>query len=316
MGSPDDRYLLVDGNNLLSRAHHASTKAALTTKTGIETGALHYFVNMLSRQVRHTRPTHVSVYWDKGHAFRDRLYPAYKGNRERGPSGMGDSGAMDQAKEFLTWAAVPHRQRPGWEADDLIAFTARFTMGTKMILSGDRDLLQLLGEHTVQYFPDDDEPWTPERFEAKYGYPPQQAPYVKGLMGDPGDNVPGLPKIGPVKAQKMLSGAGWDWDALMATLTPQDRQIAAVTRELVDLRYLDYESKGFSIANCPSCMAFSPTKPGDMLWGPLHDFLDGLEMTKAIERLEAGTLWVDPDADVLVAQRDQFEAVFSDYTAP
>jgi len=309
MGADDDKYLLVDGNNLLSRADHAARAGATGLAShGVSTGALYYFINSLARYVRLVGPTHVSVYWDAGHDFRDRIYPRYKANRER-PIGV-DGPPFAQTKTFLSWANVPHRSRPGWEADDLIAFTARYTRGQKVILSGDRDLLQLLGPHTIQYDPNDksDTPWTPERFEEKYGYPPHQEPYLKALRGDTGDGVPGLKGIGPKKAEKMMAGVGWDWDALLASLPEEQREEVKVFRELVDLRYLDYESKGFSIFNCPSCMAFKPTGPQDMLWGPLRDFLASLEMVTIIERLQTGALWT-PDSD-LVAQLDQTAGVF------
>jgi 5'-3' exonuclease len=112
MGSPEDRYLLVDGNNLLARAAHAARGRGVTLSAhGVDTSALLLFVNMLSKFVRRAQPTHVSVYWDLGHSFRDRIYPAYKANREQG-SGMKDSLPMEQAKQFLTWAGVPHRSGP------------------------------------------------------------------------------------------------------------------------------------------------------------------------------------------------------------
>lgn len=313
MGSPDDKYLLVDGNNLLARAAHAARgRGVHLSAHGVDTSGLLLFINMLAKHVRIVAPTHVSVYWDMGHVFRDAVDPTYKANREK--PGHREPLPMEQAKQFLTWAGVPHRARPGWEADDLIAFTARYTMGTKVILSSDRDLLQLLGPHTVQYRPPDEEVWTAERFEAEWGYPPAQMPYIKALMGDKGDNVAGLPRIGPVKAVRMMEAAGWDWETMLSSLTPEQRSVAVTARELTDLRYLDYESKGFSIANCPTCMEFTPTKPSDMLWGALTDFLFDLEMTTVIERLQDLSLWSGgATAEDLVAQRDQSADAFSDY---
>lgn len=312
MGSPEDKYLLVDGNNLLARAAFAARGRGVNLSAhGVDTSALLIFINMLSKYVRITEPTHVSVYWDMGHVFRDRVDPAYKANRDK--PGTRDSLPLEQAKQFLTWAGVPHRARPGWEADDLIAFTARFTRGSKVILSSDRDLLQLLGPNTVQYRPPDDDLWDEERFEADTGYPATQMPYIKALMGDKGDNVAGLPRVGPVKAVKMMAEAGWDWEEMLGRLSSEQAEVAARSRELVDLRYIDYESKGFSIINCPACMAFAPTGPQDMLWGALRDFLGDLEMTTVIDRLEAGILWRDPSARALAVVKDHSVDAFEGY---
>jgi hypothetical protein len=87
------------------------------------------------------------------------------------------------------------------------------------------------------------------------------------------------------------------------------------SRELVDLRYLDYEAKGFSLANCPTCTAFAPTGPGDMLWEPLRDFLASLEMSTVIERLEARSLWFDPADAALAALRAHSVDAFTGFEA-
>lgn len=289
------RALLVDGNNLLSRATFASANGRVEmSHDGQNTAALVLFVNMLSKYVRQVAPTHVAVYWDSGHAFRDALYPAYKANRNPHPEhGAEDAPPYALAKEFLTWSGIPHAVAPGWEADDLIAVVTRGFDGEVVIVSGDRDLLQLVDAGRVtQIRPPDDDPWDWDRVEAEFGYTPAVMPYVKALVGDTGDGVPGVRGIGPKKATKVLDEAGWDWEATLTLLGPEKAAEARLQRQLVDLRYLDYATAGSGLLEGRERVrAWAPTTPADMLWAPLSDFLDRWALQTFRSRIEDGSLW-------------------------
>lgn len=300
-------YLLVDGNNLLARADFAARGGRVEMSVdGVNTASLMIFINLLSKHVRRIQPTHLAVMWDAGHAFRDALFPAYKAKRKQPPSGEGEPDPtlpMSQAKEFLTWANVPHKACKGYEADDLIAATARQCDDAEVaILSGDKDLLQLLREardpldgSVVQYKVPDDTLWTVERYTEAYGYAPEKAALVHALVGDVSDGVPGLRGIGPKKAVKLLQEAGWDWEALLDLLGPEKAITASVMRSLVDLR--DYPYDEVFLAANRGVPPFMPSRgEGDMLWPALAGFCEKYRLNTVLDRVRSGTLWTEPSS--------------------
>ncbi len=302
------RTTLIDGNNVLARCDFAAKNKGVAMSVGeTNTSALVLFVNMISKYVRLTTPTNLAVLWDAGHDFRDEAYPEYKANRVKHIEGSDDLPPFQMAKEFLTLAGVPHKAHRGWEADDLIAATARQTQGEVSIISGDKDLLQLIGldlfdvnlglpdkwRRVVQYRVPDDTPWTAERYQQEYGYPPHQAAMVHALVGDTSDNVPGLRGIGPKKAVALLEKVHWDWEALLVDLGPEKAATASTMRILVDLREADYPS-WFMQAH-RGAPAWSPTPIGvdSMLSHALLEFCERYSLRVILERLRDGSLWVD-----------------------
>lgn len=290
--------MLIDGNNLLARATHAATapgKHVEMSHDGVNTAALVIYVNMISKYVRLIGPTHLAVMWDAGHDFRDEIYPAYKANRTKHIEGSEDTIPFALAKQFLTWAGVPHKAHQGFEADDLIAATARQSQGEVAIVSGDKDLLQLLTPRVVQYKVPDDEPWTHETYFEKMGYGVANAAAVHALVGDTSDNIPGVRGLGPKKAVKMLEEADWDWETLLANLGPEKGAEAALMRRLVDLRDCEYPS-WFMESNrgCPQWMPTTLTEDTIASRG-LVAFLDRYALNSVRQRLEDGSLWVEPE---------------------
>jgi DNA polymerase-1 len=299
--------LLVDGNNLLARADFAAKgKQVAMSADGVNTAALVIFINMLSRYVRMVKPERIRVCWDAGHQMRDDLYSGYKASRKQHIDGSPDTVPFAQAKEFLTWAGVSHSWVGGWEADDLIAVHVRQARGEVVILSSDKDLLQLVGKtwHDVrgglpeswrgvtQIRPPGDIVWGEFHVEEKFGVLPHLLPYYLALVGDPGDGVPGLRGVGPKKACKMLSEAEGDWEALLATLEPEKAEEAALMLSLVDLRYIEYPWQ--VTAACPQPEPFRPTDPNMMAWDDLSRFCERYELASIYDRLLDGTLWCDP----------------------
>lgn len=294
------RTLLVDGNNLLARATFAAhaSKGQMSVEE-VDTGPVYLFINLLSKYVRLYRPTHMAVFWDAGHQMRDEVFAGYKSNRKKAEPGAEDAAPFAMAKEFLTWAGIAHKAHSGWEADDLIAATARQCTGGVAIVSGDKDMLQLLREEhgtqpgqgeVIQYKVPDEEPWTVERYENHYGWWPGKAAMVHALVGDTSDNVPGLPGVGPKKAVKALTEAGWDWETLLDQLGPEKAAVASQMRALVDLRDLDYPE--WFMAAHRGCPEFRPTTVDDSLAGQkLVEFCHQYALKTVLDRLSGGTLW-------------------------
>lgn len=295
------RYLLVDGNNLLMRAAHAAERTRMSTEDGIPTGALLILINMLSRHIREEQPTHVLLAWDGGRSeYRTGLYPAYKAHR--GERGVEDErGPFAQAKEFCTFAGIHHVERYGWEADDLIAAVWRSVRtyrpgSTVVILSGDKDLLQLLDAFTTQVRPAtppaSTDRWDAARVEAAYGVPPRHLAKALALIGDPGDGVPGIRGIGPVKAAKMLTEAHFSLEQTMVGREPEDLRNLRLWYDLVNLRTMPYEQHGLHVPLPP---VFAPTTYGGVYAHDLLRYLDRYMLESVRSRLAQGTLWQDPD---------------------
>lgn len=295
------KALLVDGNNILARSVHASKSGkAEMSVAGVNTSALLLFINQISRYVKIVEPTHVLVCWDKGHTKRDEIHPGYKATRVKHESDEDEAETpWGQAREFCTWAGIPHLALGGWEADDLIASVCVSRPDIdKVILSGDKDLLQLVDETTTQIRPPDAEQWTIQTVWGKFGVRPEHLPHYLALVGDPGDCVPGVAGIGPKKAVKRLEEADWVWERALESLSPEQADQATMSRSLVDLRHPSFALHVEGLAMVvPKLQPFIPTTPGSMLWMPFLDFLERWQMKSVQQRVVDGTLWQKDPAE-------------------
>lgn len=290
------RVMAVDGNNCLVRAERAAERSGMRSSDGVLTGALLIFVNSLAHHLREERPDAVVVCWDGGRSrFRLDLYPGYKKSRpQRDESREDPEGSFGMAKTFLSLANIPHVERQGYEADDLVAEYWRLTEESDdlVILSSDHDLLQLLGPGVTQVKvssrPPDDR-WTAERLLAERGYEPRHMPYVMALQGDDGDDVPGLHGIGPKKAAKMMAKHGWSWLGLLASdeLDEEQKEVVQLALRLVDLR----DAPPGDFVPLPPAAVLSPTSPGDLMFESLLAFLRRYELASVERRLVEGSLW-------------------------
>jgi len=282
--------LLVDANNLFLRAWHATRHEAMTV--GEEsTASLVVFTNTLLRHIREEKPDRVAVCWDGGgSAYRSRLLPSYKANRFAGTS---DRAKRERKliKEFLSLAGVFHVERPGVEADDLIAKYWHDAEEDVVLVSEDKDFLQLVGPnpqgHECVVLRSTGERWAPDDVYDKMDAFPLELPYVMALTGDVSDNVPGVPGIGPKKAVQLLREAGW-W--LGAIEHPDVRQMAPqvlLNHVLVNLRL---PLPGLEL---PAPPPFTPTTRGSALYDGLLDFMERYRLKGLLARAVSGTLWVD-----------------------
>jgi DNA polymerase I len=202
------KALFIDGNHLFYRSFFAIKH--LSTPEGIPTNAIFGFLKSLLRLVQLQKPDVLAVCFDtKGGTYRSDIVPEYKANRPIPPSSL-----IEQSKhirEILSYLEVPWFEKVGFEADDLLATFAYQLTEKKYqvyIYSGDKDLLQIISPtiHVLVPVLKQKEPLEADElfvFE-KYGVYPSQIVDFKALVGDPSDNVKGVPKIGPKTASKML----------------------------------------------------------------------------------------------------------------
>jgi len=201
--------VLFDGNALLHRAYHAFPQT-LMTKTGELTNATYGFTSTLLTVIKKLKPTHVVVAFDeKGPTLRAEKYDFYKANRPK----MDDSLAIqiDRTREVVDALNIPRFNISGYEADDIIGTIktrAESEVDGVFIITGDRDLLQLLSDKTQVIFPargrQTEKIFDPDKFIQEYQFLPKQLIDYKALAGDQSDEIPGVSGIGPKTATDLI----------------------------------------------------------------------------------------------------------------
>ncbi len=206
---PEPPHLvLVDGSGFLFRAFHALPP--LTRPDGTPVNAVLGFTNMLAKLLKEHTGSHLAVIFDAGReTFRNRLAPSYKAHRPPPPPELVPQFPL--VREATEAFGVPAIELADWEADDLIASyaaAARREGGAVTIVSSDKDLMQLVGPEVTMLDPIKQRPIGPAEVALRFGVPPEKVIEVQALMGDPTDNVPGVPGIGPKTAGELVRAFG------------------------------------------------------------------------------------------------------------
>lgn len=206
-----NQLVLIDGHALAYRMFYALPLDAFTTKSGEPTNATFGFIRtVLERILADQPPQYFAVSFDVGRTFRDDLFEAYKGTREKMPEEL--ERQIERIKEVLQALNVPILELDGYEADDVLGTIARQAkpLGVPThIITGDRDLLQLVDENTHVELPQRGSR-PPEVFDIVgvidyFGVRPDQVVDWKALVGDTSDNIPGVVGIGAKTATKLLN---------------------------------------------------------------------------------------------------------------
>ncbi|MFS8523231.1 MAG: DNA polymerase I [Limnochordales bacterium] len=207
-----EKVVLIDAYTLIHRAFYALPP--LHTSGGEPTNAVLGFANMLLALLDEERPEYVAVAFDRsGPTFRDEMFDEYKAQRPSMPEELRPQ--IARAEQFLEAMNIPVFGRQGYEADDMIGTLARQAREKGLdvlIVTGDRDLLQLVDERVhvlvTRRGIRDMQRMDREGVIAALGVPPERVTDLKGLMGDASDNIPGVPRIGPKTAVKLLQEYG------------------------------------------------------------------------------------------------------------
>lgn len=203
---PENPFILVDGSSYLFRAYHSPPH--LTNSAGEPTGAIYGVVNMLRSLLNRYKPSHMAVVFDaKGKTFRSDMYPEYKANRPPMPDDLRSQ--IKPLHAIVEALGLPLLCIDGVEADDVIGTLARQAEAEgrlTLISTGDKDMAQLVGEHTLLINTMTDTITDTEEVKRKFGVTPEQIIDFLALMGDSSDNIPGLPGVGEKTAQAMLQG--------------------------------------------------------------------------------------------------------------
>lgn len=231
---------LIDGNFFAWRAY--STRN-LSTSGGIPTSVISGMLQMIKTCYQEFRYDRIVVCWDspKGSEFRKKLYPEYKANRaEAKKKNKTLFEQIDHARKFFGSLNVRQAILTGIEGDDIMGLVANYyaARGQKIIIAtADRDLLQLVTDKIKVFRPNTKELYDWAEFGRKHGITPLQYIKVKSLMGDKGDNVPGIPGIGEKRAMAIVNAFG-TLKSIMTCRTT-DRYVLLVRKniKLVNLAY-------------------------------------------------------------------------------
>ena len=208
------KLLLIDGHSMINRAFYGVPD--LTNSSGVHTGAVFGFVNIILKIIDDEKPDYFAVAFDtSAPTFRHGMYEAYKGTRKPMPEEL--KAQVPLVQGLLKDMGVPVLMKEGIEADDILGTVAAKweKRGYEVsIVSGDRDLLQLVTKRTKLLLPRTVKGETtvsvyhPEDVLRDYKVDPKGIIELKALMGDSSDNIPGVPKIGEKTATELLRTYG------------------------------------------------------------------------------------------------------------
>ena len=205
---------LIDGHALAYRMYFALTAGGSSqrwqTSTGEPTAGIYGFARELLRIFEQEKPDYLAVAFDTGKTFRDKIYPEYKATRAKMPDDLRPQ--IERIRQMVDIFNIPRLEMEGFEADDVLGSAARWAakqgLGVK-IITGDRDLLQLVNDRTIVYLAGDDQNYiTAEDVLRKLHVRPEQVVDYKALVGDKSDNIPGVPGVGEKTTENLLSKYG------------------------------------------------------------------------------------------------------------
>lgn len=311
------RIMLIDGSGYIFRAYYALP--SLTRKSdGLPIGAVSGFCNMLNKLLDDALTegdvTHLAVIFDSARrSFRNEIYPQYKSHRPPPPEDLVPQFSL--VREATRAFNVSCIEMEGFEADDLIATYASRSMEAGydvVIVSSDKDLMQIVGEHIKMHDPMKQLLIGEEQVREKFGVFPDRVIDVQALAGDSSDNVPGVPGIGPKTAAQLINCYG-NLDGVLAHVEeikqPKRRQslienaeLAKISRELVTLR------RDVPVPGGIEDLKLAPPDPKS-----LFAFLDEMGLVQLSKRLEAKISGRSGQSSVLGAGEGGVPAT-ADYT--
>ncbi len=283
------KLMILDGNSVINRAFYGIRP--LTTRDGLYTNAIFGFLNILQKVTHEEQPDALCVAFDlHGPTFRHEMYEAYKATRH----GMPEELAMQMPvmKQVLSAMNIPIYECQGWEADDVIGTVAEICSKQNwdcVVLTGDRDSLQLVDDHvTVKLVRTQGGQttavnYTPALFREEYGLEPMRLIDLKALMGDSSDNIPGVAGVGPKTAKELLKKYG-TLDGVYENLKPENMK-GKLFEKLQNGKEAAYLSYDLATIRRNAPIDFSPRN--NLVMPPkrkeLYDLFTRLEFQKLID---------------------------------
>jgi len=251
---------LIDGNSYFYRAYHA-TKGMTNTK-GLPTNAIYIFTNMIFKILREKKPDAIAIAFDTpAPTERHIIYEDYKAQRPKMPDDL--SVQIPHMKEIINAFRITTFEIAGYEADDIICTIAKKAASKDLkvfILSGDKDMMQVVDDNIMIYDPMKDLLIDEGEVIKRFGVLPHDIPDIMALAGDAIDNIPGVKGIGEKTAKEILNEAG-SLDALLDNpsiiknerlrkLIEDNIEIIKLSRTLSTINYdvpLDFDIKNMAL---------------------------------------------------------------------
>lgn len=286
-----EKILLIDGHSIIHRAFYGITD--LTNAEGLHTNAIYGFLNTMFKVLEEEKPDYITVAFDV-HAptFRHAMYEAYKGTRKPMPEELREQ--IPVMKEVLHAMGIQTMEKAGLEADDLLGTAAKRSekKGLEVVvLSGDRDLLQLASEHIRIRLPKtkggvtETENYHTQDVIDRYQVTPLQIIELKALMGDTADNIPGVPGIGEKTATNLIVQYGSienAWDHLEEIKPNRAREALRAHYDMAQM------SKKLATINidCDYDFDWEAARLGNIYTQEAYEYLRRLEFKQMLTRFQ------------------------------
>lgn len=286
-----EKIVLIDGHSMIHRAFYGIPD--LTNQEGLHTNGIFGFLNIMFRILDEEQPEYLAVAFDL-HAptFRHKRYEAYKGMRKPMPEELREQ--IPVMKELLTAMGIPLLMQEGYEADDLLGTAARLAEErgiNAVIVSGDRDLLQLATERVLIRMPRTRRGVTEvDNFYAKdvvsaYQVTPPQIIELKALMGDASDNIPGVPGIGEKTATSLVVTYGSIENAYAHVEEIKPNRAKEALKNHYDMAVMSKELAMICV-NAPLELDFDAARIGNLYTAEAYEICKKLNFKKLLVRFE------------------------------
>lgn len=310
------KLLLIDGNSILNRAYFALP--ALNDKKGQNVNAVYGFLNILFKACQDYSADKLVVAFDMhGHNFRKVIYPEYKANRKGMPDDL--AAQMPILHDVLKKMSVTVVEKPGVEADDIIGTITLDNGYENYIVSGDRDMLQLVSDSVTVLLTKrgvtEVESVTPKFLKEQYGLTPEQIVEYKALRGDTSDNIPGVKGVGEKTATALLQKYG-DIETLFANV---EKEKGALKEKLINNKDMAYVSKTLATIVRNADISYDLDSCGlYTLNGTVRETFEQLQFRSIISRLQFGEEVKVQKREIETVSVDtfaQFEKVVEEFSA-
>lgn len=284
---------LIDGHAVAYRQFFALPEAAFSTKSGEVTNAVFGFTRVLLDILLEKKPKYLAVAFDAGLSGREAYFEEYKGNRDDMPDSL--STQLNRIEDVVRAFNIPIMKLEGYEADDVMGTLARQAEEADidvLIVTGDRDILQLLSDHVKVQLPafknKPDVVYDVAKFKEKYQIRPDQLVDLKALMGDSSDNIPGIKGIGEKTGTALLL----DYETLDGIYAHIEEQKGAKKKKLLEGKDLAYISQRLAriMRDLPVELKLDDCVTQDFDYNEVADLFRELEFRSLFDRIEGYNL--------------------------
>jgi DNA polymerase-1 len=286
----------------------------LSNSTGVHTNAAYGFAMMLVKVLEEEKPTHVLVAFDIGKTtFRHKDYEAYKGKRDKTPGELAEQ--IPLVYELLEAFSIQTHGQAGFEADDIIgtlAVEAEREQVSTVIVSGDKDLFQLIGNHVTVLHTrkgvTEIDRYDEAALRERYGLAPSQIVDLKGLMGDPSDNIPGIAGVGEKTALKLLAKYPTVEEIIAHPEAFSGKKLQEKLREFADDAILSKKLATIH-TEVPLPFSFDELELHDIQKDKVASVFSRLEFRTLIDRIDKSPLFSAGDEEKTEAPVEEHEYV-------